>query len=57
MELELCPSCRSWRVTLIDSENGERYQCQECTAVWTVVPGDRFVPRTDGESLDNQDPE
>jgi len=45
MDVELCPKCRSWRVTETTLEELTRYICQECTFTWSVSAADGFEPR------------
>ena len=44
MDLELCPKCRSWRVTASAKADRTRYDCQECLFGWSVSEQGKLEP-------------
>jgi transposase-like protein len=42
MDVELCPKCRSWRVTETTLGEDTRCVCQECSFNWSVSAAGKF---------------
>jgi len=42
MNVELCPKCRSWRVTETTLGEQTRCVCQECSFTWSVSAEGKF---------------